>query len=159
MLAAAVASRALSVAVLVAILASLPASAVAIAPRASFTDVEDEVMCVVCGVPLNIAEAPQADRERAYIRRLIERGRTKNQIKQALVAQLGPRVLGLPRARGFNLAAYLVPLIAVALAITAVTAATRRWRGDPGQLTPGVADPISSADSERLEAELRDFDR
>ena len=33
-------------------------------PRTSLNDVEDEVMCVVCGVPLNIAESP-AGRPRA----------------------------------------------------------------------------------------------
>ena len=155
----AVVSRALSLAVLVAILAALPASGVTTAPRASFTDVEDEVMCVVCGVPLNIAEAPQADRERAYIRRLIKPGKTKSQIRQALVEQLGPRVLGLPSARGFSLAAYLVPLVAAALAIASVAAAARRWRHNAVRQRPGTSPPITVADDKRLDAELQDFDR
>jgi cytochrome c-type biogenesis protein CcmH len=46
-------------------------------PRASLTDIEDEVMCPICGTPLNLAAAPQAERERAFIRRLIARGETK----------------------------------------------------------------------------------
>ena len=29
-------------------------------PQASFNDIEDEVMCVTCNVPLNVAESPQA---------------------------------------------------------------------------------------------------
>jgi hypothetical protein len=41
-----------------------PAAALAAQPRTTLNDIEDEVMCVVCGVPLNIAESPQADRER-----------------------------------------------------------------------------------------------
>ena len=154
-----VASRALPVAVLVSLLAVLPASAVAIASRASFTDIEDEVMCVVCGVPLNIAEAPQADRERAYIRRLIKRGKTKSQIKQALVEQLGPRVLGLPSASGFSLAAYLVPLIGTVVAIAAIFAAAGHWRRNADQHEPRGPQPITVADRKRLEADLRDFDR
>ena len=46
-------------------------------------------MCVVCGVPLNEAtDAPQANRERAEIRRLIARGETKAQVKRALARHL-----------------------------------------------------------------------
>ena len=50
-----------SLVVLVALAAAAPAGA---APRTTLPDVEDEVMCVVCGTPLNLAQAPQADRER-----------------------------------------------------------------------------------------------
>jgi len=54
--------------------------------RASLPDIEDEVMCPVCGTVLEHAFAPQAERERALIRRLIAEGRTKEEIKDALVA-------------------------------------------------------------------------
>src|SRR3954467_389749 len=65
----------------------------------SFTDVEDEVMCTVCGTPLNLApgDAPFAQRERAYIRRLIARGDSKQEIKDALARQYGDEVLALPK--------------------------------------------------------------
>ena len=37
-------------------------------PKTTLGDVEDEVMCPVCGTPLGLAtEAPQAERERALI--------------------------------------------------------------------------------------------
>ena len=45
-----------------------PAAAFAAAPKASLVDIEDEVMCTTCKIPLNIAESEQADRERALIR-------------------------------------------------------------------------------------------
>ena len=40
---------------LLAMLALAPAAALGAQPRASFNDVEDEVMCDTCNVPLNIA--------------------------------------------------------------------------------------------------------
>ena len=43
-------------------------------PRASLTDIENDVMCVACHEPLAVAQSPQADSERAYIRRLIAQG-------------------------------------------------------------------------------------
>ena len=53
-------------------------------------------MCPVCGTPLNVAEeAPQAERQRAFIQREIDRC-TKSQIKRALVAEFGEQVPALP---------------------------------------------------------------
>src|SRR5215210_215264 len=89
----------------------VPSSGVAAPARATLPDVEDEVMCPVCGTPLNLAQAPQADRERTFIRALIARGATKSQIKRRLVDQYGPQVLAMPPHSGFNLAAYLVPIL------------------------------------------------
>ena len=47
---------------LLAWLALAPASALAAPPRASFNDIEDEVMCDTCNVPLNIAQSDRATR-------------------------------------------------------------------------------------------------
>ena len=67
-------------------LLAAPAGALAAGcPKASLTDVEDEVMCLQCGVPLNVAEdAPSAKRERAFIQAQIERCESKQQIKDQL---------------------------------------------------------------------------
>ena len=80
-----------------ALLALAPAGALAAQPRASFNDIEDEVMCDTCNVPLNIAESARADQERAQIRGYIAQGLTKQQIKDRLKAQWGPGNPGHPR--------------------------------------------------------------
>src|SRR5215210_6827071 len=106
----------------------VPSSGVAAPARATLPDVEDEVMCPVCGTPLNLAQAPQADRERTFIRALIARGATKSQIKRRLVDQYGPQVIATPPPRGFDLAAYLVPLLLGVAALALAAAALVRWR-------------------------------
>ena len=58
---------------------------------------------------------PQAQREKAFIKRLIAAGKTKAEIKDALVAEYGDAVLALPQGSGFSLSAYLVPIVAFAL--------------------------------------------
>ena len=83
------------------------------AAASSLPAIERQVMCVTCKIPLNVAESPQADSEREYIRALIAEGKDEAQIKQALVAQYTSAVLGLPQTHGFDLAAYLVPAVAV----------------------------------------------
>ena len=98
-------------------------------PQTNLADISDEVMCTVCGVPLELAtEAPQANAERDYIRDLINRGKTKDEIKDALVAQYGENVLAIPGDEGFDLAAWLVPAIAFVTAAFAIGIALRRWR-------------------------------
>ena len=64
-----------------------PAAALAQScPQATLADIEDEVMCPICGTPLALAtEAPQAQRQRAYIERQIAGCRSKEQIKRCLL--------------------------------------------------------------------------
>jgi cytochrome c-type biogenesis protein CcmH/NrfF len=117
-------------------------------------------MCVTCKIPLNVAESPQADRERVFIRGLIAQGQSEAQIKHALVVQYGPAVLGLPSAKGFDLAAYLVPA-GVVLALLALLAlllpSWRRHARARGGGTP-CAPELSADDTARLDADLERFD-
>ena len=139
--------RALAV---LALMAWLAPAALAAPPRTTLNDVEDEVMCVTCNVPLNIAQSPQADRERALIQRLVDRGLTKEQIKRRLVTVYGPNVLALPRSNGFNFAAYAVPIALVILMLVAVAVVVRRWRRGGGTEPAAVPrEPVLDPDEER----------
>ncbi len=123
--------RAVAVAAALLAFAAGPGSALAAAcPRTSVADLEDEVMCPVCKTPLGLAqEAPQADRERAFILERVERCESKPAIKAALAAEFGDEVLALPEDEGFDLAAYLVPLLGLAGGLGACSLAIARWRG------------------------------
>jgi cytochrome c-type biogenesis protein CcmH len=134
-----------------------PASAAAAGPQANLPDVEDEVMCTICGTLLAESESPQADRERALIRKLITKGDSKDQIKDALVAQYGPRVLATPSGHGFDLLAWIVPGFVLGLAVLAIGLTLRRGRGGRGG--PATEPPaLSPEDQRRVEADLADFD-
>ena len=80
------------------------------APQASLPDIEDEVMCVECKTALNVSTSAVAEQERDFIRRQIAMGKDKQEVKDALVEQFGPGVLATPEEKGFDLAAYLVPI-------------------------------------------------
>jgi len=150
----------LALAVLLAALAAAPAPASAAQPRTSLTEIEAEVMCPVCGTLLELAESPQAQREKVFIERLIAEGRTKAEIKDTLVAQYGDEVLALPEGSGFSLSAYLVPILAFLLAAVALALGVLRWRragGPPGDGAPPAAGP-SAEDSKRLDADIARYD-
>jgi cytochrome c-type biogenesis protein CcmH len=137
---------------------ALATSAGAATPRTSLSDVEDEVMCVTCRVPLNIADSPEADRERAFIDARIRQGDTKAEIKQALVAQYGDRVLATPSDHGVDLAAWLVPGALVVLALVALGIALPRWRRSRERAAPALRPPLDPADARRLDEDLARFD-
>jgi cytochrome c-type biogenesis protein CcmH/NrfF len=146
----------LILAALAALMALAPAAA---AQRASLIEIEKQVMCPVCGTLLQLAESPQAQREKAFIRRLIGEGKTEAQIKDALVAEYGDEVLALPRGSGFSLSAYIVPIVGFLVAVIALAAGVLRWRrsGDRGggrSPDPGPSDE----DSQRLDADLARYD-
>jgi cytochrome c-type biogenesis protein CcmH len=143
---------------LVVLLALAPATALAAQPRASFNDVEDEVMCDTCNVPLNIAESDRADQERVAIRRLIARGLTKEQILAELERTYGPGILAKPQDSGFSLAVWWVPVAVVIGLIALVAALLPRWRRRPPRGGPPRAPALSSADARRLDEDLARYD-
>jgi cytochrome c-type biogenesis protein CcmH len=143
-----------------ALLALAPVAAGAAAPRTSLSEVESEVMCPVCGTLLELAESPQAQREKAFIKQLVSSGATKEQIKDALVAEYGQEVLALPEGKGFSLSAYVVPVIALVLAAIALAFGVWKWRraGGSGELDAPATGGPSAADNERLDADLGRYD-
>jgi cytochrome c-type biogenesis protein CcmH len=133
-------------------------------PQASLPDIEDEVMCPVCGTLLELAsEAPQAQQQRAQIRDLIAQGYTKDEIKDALVAEYGEDVLATPDTEGFDLAAWLVPGLAFVVAAVAIFVGLRRWRRDGSKPamddeTRGAPGAPDAGDSKRLDEDLARYD-
>jgi cytochrome c-type biogenesis protein CcmH len=156
------ASSRLAVAVLLTTWALSAPAAMASAPhpQASLTDIENDVMCTLCHESLAVAQSPQADSERNYIRGLIAKGETKQQILRDMVAQYGPDVLGRPPASGFNLTVYILPpaILAVGIAILAFT--LPRWRRRTRAAksrSPGQGPAFDPAEAARLEHELSQF--
>jgi cytochrome c-type biogenesis protein CcmH/NrfF len=144
-----------AVAIVTALSLAMPSLAAATTPRASLTDIENDVMCVVCNEPLAVSQSPQADRERAFINNLISKGYTKHQIEQALVAQYGQSVLALPPAHGFNLTVYVLPPAILLLGAGALAFALPRWRRRTRAAAGAAPVPaLDPGDAHRLDEDL-----
>ena len=146
---------------------ALPAAAAAQeCPKTSLGDIEDEVMCPVCGTPLGLAsEAPQAQRERAYIERLIASCKSKDEVKQALVAEFGDSVLALPGDQGDDdfgdVLVYVVPALGLLLAAGGIAFALARWRSGGGRDARRGrrrAPAAAGGDDPRLDADMERYD-
>jgi len=154
--------RAAALAAIAAALALPTAAAAADCPKTTLGDIENEVMCSVCGTPLGLAEeAPQAQRERAYIEQLIAQCRSKDQIKRALVAQFGEAVLAMPGDAGDDggiedKLIYIIPGVALLLAAGAIAFAATRWRASKRRQP--TAKPAAAADSSRVDLDMERYD-
>jgi cytochrome c-type biogenesis protein CcmH len=138
-------------------------------PRTTLGDIEDEVMCPICGTPLALAsEAPQARQQRAFIEEQIAACRSKEEIKRALVAQFGEGVLALPGDESGeddlgDVLVYAVPALAIFLALGGIAFAVLRWRGagDAGGngRRPRPRDgAVAGSDRARLDADIERYD-
>lgn len=110
--------------------------------------------CPVCpGVPLDVCDTQACQQWRALIREKLGEGQTAAQIETYFVEQYGERVLGAPRAQGWNLIVYALPAFALsggaALLYLFVQRRTRN-------ASPSPQSPVSDAYRSRIENELQE---
>ena len=99
---------------------------------------------------------------------LLEQGMSADQVVDDFVRRYGQKILMAPPRRGFNLAGYFVPSLAVLAAAAVLVMVLRRWTrvsaAAPALSGPAAAAVVAApagataAELERLRAELDDFD-
>ncbi len=152
--------------------ASLVASRTAgAAPQPSVQkQVEGAIMCICpddCGKVLINCSCSDSAAYRVKIQKMIAEGLDADQIIARFVAEKGKIVLAAPTTRGFDLTAWVLPFLALAVSVPIVVVVIRRLGSQSGRGGPGAAatnattDGADSGDAslrERLERELRDLD-
>src|SRR5262249_8562153 len=100
----------------------------------TLNELENEVMCPVCGTTLAQSDSAAAKQIERDIQVKIREGWTKSQIEDFLVQQYGESILASPPKHGFNLLAWLLPIVGLlgAAAILGVAA----WGGSRGRAEP-----------------------
>lgn len=152
--------RALAASLAVAALAAVLASAaLASEQHPTLAEIEPEVMCLVCKTTLDQSDSAFANQERTLIRRLIDRGYTKSQIKKKLVAEYGSEILAAPPDSGFNILAWWLPIAGILAAGLALGWLAWRWsrgrRGPPDESPSAQLEPDVE---QQLDRELARYD-
>jgi cytochrome c-type biogenesis protein CcmH len=139
------------------LLVAVPA-AVAATPQFSQDEIETEVMCPVCGTRLDLSHSPAANQIRDFIDQKRTAGWTKQQVKDALVAQFGQRILATTPTSGSGLFAWLVPLAVGVGGIALAAGLVLAWRRRPRNEAAPAATTLDDESRRRVDDALRDFD-
>jgi cytochrome c-type biogenesis protein CcmH/NrfF len=87
-----------------------------------------ELQCPVCqGQSINASPAPMAQQMKDLIRSQVAEGYSDEQVRQYFVSRYGEWVLLNPRAAGFNLLVYVLPVLALLGGLALVFTVVRRW--------------------------------
>ncbi len=95
---------------------ALAGAAAASERHPTLPELERELICPTCHELLAQSSSPIADRMRSFIRARIAAGDTKSEIKSVLVRSYGKSILAAPPKHGFDLLAWVLPLVGVAVA-------------------------------------------
>ena len=106
---------------------ALPAVAAGSEGNPTLRELEGELMCPTCETTLELSNAPAANQIRRFVRERIAAGDTKSEIKDKLVAEFGRGVLAAPPKEGFDLLAWVLPLLGAGLGAAVIAVLIVRW--------------------------------
>ncbi len=139
-------------------LLAIPAAAQEVDPA---KELQQELWCPVCqGVRLDVCEQKVCEQMRDMIDADLAAGKTKEEIKGDFIEFYGPVVLGEPPREGFNLVAWIVPVLLVVGGLLFALLLTRRWSKKSAEapvLAGSETSSISPVDDDylaRVEREL-----
>jgi cytochrome c-type biogenesis protein CcmH len=121
-------------------------------------ELEGEVMCPTCHTTLDQSDSPIAQRMKAFIARRIAAGDTRSQIEDKLSAQFGPSVIERPATHGFDLLAWLLPLVALLGGALVVGFAAWRWSRSRAPTPAPAGPPLDPELDRRVDEELERFE-
>ena len=137
-------------------LAAAPGALAGQGDAPTLAGLEGEVMCPVCKTTLDQSSSPAAQQIKDFIARRIRAGDSEQQIKDELVAVYGKQILAAPPKEGFDLLAWVLPL--VGLVGGALVLGLLAWRWSRRREPRAPAPALSPALERRVDEELAHFD-
>ena len=118
-------------------------------------DMQTQLMCVTCRVPIDQSESRFAQHVRSFLHQKCGAGWTGTQVKDTLVRQFGEEILAAPPKRGFDLLAWLVPAAVLLAGVgLAATLAVRWSRSRPGPPRSPPGGDVDAALAARIDADM-----
>ena len=103
--------------------------------------VASQLRCPVCqGLSIQDSPSELAQSMRAVVRDQLAAGRTPDEVKAYYVSRYGEWILLAPKPSGFNLVAYLLPVLVVLGGGLLIALAVRRWTGGSRDTPPAADD-------------------
>lgn len=129
----------------------------------SVDEVAGDLICTCgCGKMLNVCEMESAKQMKVLIGEMIDQGQDRNQILSYFVEQYGESVLAAPTKRGFNLTVWVIPFVAMGIAVVVVYFVMAKWvlKGRTRKKQEKKTHPGPKEDkyTRKLKKELKEFD-
>lgn len=144
---------------------AVAAAALLLAPAAAASErhptqgeMEAEVVCPTCHTTLDQSDSPIAQRMKVFIAARIRAGDSKSEIERRLVDQFGPAVLAKPSTHGFDLLAWLLPIVGLLLGAVVVGIAAWRWSRARAPRPVAPQQPLDPQLEQRVDEELARFE-
>ena len=104
--------------------------------------VASELRCPVCqGESIQDSPSALAQEMRTIVREQLAAGKSPDDVKRYFTDKYGEWILLRPRAVGWNVLVYVLPVIALLVGAAVVMRATRRWAAQPRGVSAGQGDP------------------
>ncbi len=123
--------------VLVALLFAGVASAQQMMPADSIleartAEVASQLRCPVCqGLSIQDSPSELSQQMRAVVKDQLRAGKTPEEVKAYFISKYGEWILLEPKAHGFNLLVYALPVILIAAGLGVIVLAVRKWTQTP----------------------------
>jgi cytochrome c-type biogenesis protein CcmH len=136
-----------------------PAAAACAHPKTSLSYLEGQIMCPTCHTTLDQSDSQAAERIKILIQQHIDRCETADQIRTALVANYGSRILAAPTHKGLDLLAWWLPLVGVIGGGVVLAVGVWRWSRTRAGDEPDDTDaPLDAGDEQRIDELLARLD-
>jgi len=91
-----------------------------------------QLRCAVCqGLSIQDSPSELAQQMRTLMKEQLRAGKSENEVKAYFVSKYGEFILLEPRARGFNLVVYVLPVLLVVGGLGGIVLLVRRWTRAP----------------------------
>jgi cytochrome c-type biogenesis protein CcmH len=102
--------------------------------------VASELRCPVCqGNSIQDSPSELAQEMKGVVRDQLAAGKTPDEVKQYFIDKYGEWILLEPKASGFNLVVYLLPMVGVLIGGAIIWRSVKKWTAPPASADGGIA--------------------
>jgi len=104
--------------------------------EARTAEVASQLRCPVCqGLSIQDSPSELSQQMRAVVKDQLRAGKTPDEVKAYFISKYGEWILLEPKAKGFNILVYAMPVLLVVVGLGVIFIAVRKWTRPP-DLTP-----------------------
>jgi cytochrome c-type biogenesis protein CcmH len=104
--------------------------------EARTAEVASQLRCPVCqGLSIQDSPSELSQQMRAVVKDQLRAGKSPDEVKAYFISKYGEWILLEPKAKGFNILVYAMPVLLVVVGLGVIFSAVRKWTRPPDSVT------------------------